>query len=278
MNNFILFHKGIIPNHLKYCIRQILQTQTNFKVYLLTDQRVIIDGVEVIDINDYNVELDQLSYYKNDRDPLWRTSFERFFYIDKFITKNNLSNVIHFDNDIVIYGDVSEIIDILEREVDEIAITPHKETELVCGFMYIKHSTTLKLLCNYLFELAKVGEAELQRQLNSMPHEMRLLGHIQSITDNYITSLPVTPYGPGNNLFDKFNMVFDPSTYGQYFGNNNTIKPQDTDRLADRFIGTKTIPLFEKVPSLHLPQEDKNIPIFNLHIHNKHLNLFIYND
>ena len=271
MNNFILFHKGRLPAHIKYCLQQIIITQTNYKIHLLTDNNIIIDGINVVNINDLNVNFNNLNYYKDHSDPLWRTAFERFFYINEFIVKNNINNVIHFDNDVMVYYDIYKLQDKLRKNISDIALTPHKETELVCGFMFIKESNSLKLLCDELYKLAILGERKLEEKLNTMPHEMRLLGYIQQNTNNYITSLPVSPYGPGSNLYSIFNGVFDPSTYGQYFGNDGIIKEQDINRLADRFIGKKVNPKFDNTPVLYLNENESHIPIFNLHIHNKDL-------
>ena len=107
-----------------------------------------------------------------------------------------------------------------------------------------------------------------------MPHEMRLLGYVDKKLrkEKYITRLPVSPYEPGNNLFKEFKGVFDPSTYGQYFGNNNQVHENDINRLADRYIGKKVYPTFgsDNKPLLKL-SDGSTIPIFNLHIHNKKL-------
>ena len=142
--------------------------------------------------------------------------------------------------------------------------------------MYIKKSNSLRKLCKELLDLAKLGEIELEKKLNSMPHEMRLLGYIQNKTKNYITSLPVSPYQPGNNLYEDFKGVFDPSTYGQFFGNNRTIKDVDINRFADRYINVKVNPKFNKIPTLEV-YNNNEIPIFNLHVHNKKLNEYCSN-
>jgi len=162
----------------------------------------------------------------------------------------------------------------IHNNVKEIAITPHKDNELVCGFMYIKNKNSLETLCDELLHIAKVGEEVLEEKFKQMPHEMRLLGYIdKKLKDqNYITRLPVSPFEPANNLYDVFEGVFDPSTYGQYFGNNNTVHKDDVNRLADRYIGSKVFPTFgnDKKPFLRL-ENGNEVPIFNLHVHNKQL-------
>jgi hypothetical protein len=275
MNNFILFHKfGKLPNYLFNCIKQIQHTQKNYTIHLLTDNLYEnINNVNIININDIDIDyLKDINFYKHDNNPLWSTSFERFFYIKEYILKSNINNIFHFDNDVLIYYDVDTILPILQQNIAKIGLTQHKINEMVCGFMYIKDKNSLIETCSWLFNLAKCGVNTLTKKFeNDMPHEMRLLGHIFHKT-NEITPLPVTPF---DDNFAKYNYVFDPSTYGQYFY-NNTVHPNNYKRLADQYIVNKTIlPFFDytkKLPFLKI--KDQQIPIFNLHIHSKNLQDF----
>jgi len=276
MTNFILFHKGnIFPNHIKICIDQIKKTQTDYKIFLLTDLQITNNGdIDIIDINQYTLPLSDIAYYNSHQDPLWRSAFERIFYINAFISHRGLSNIVHFDNDVLIYKDVAEISALLQDNIPNIGLTPHKEDELVCGFMFIKNSNSLEQICRELLKLAALGETKLEEMLQSMPHEMRLLGHIQNniLNDKYITSLPVSPIEPGNNMFTLFNGVFDPSSYGQFFGLDNKIHPDGANRLIDRHINKRFTPIFDKSTCTpYIMWDNKHIPIFNLHIHNKKL-------
>jgi hypothetical protein len=286
--NFILFHKGPIPEYINTCINQIHRTQTNYKIYLLIESQYSLNinsAAKIIPIEYLQpIEISNISYYLNDQNPLWRTSLERFFYIKNFINDNNINNVIHFDNDVLIYQDVDTIKDILKTNIPNIGITPHKANELVCGFMYINNPDSLNKLCEHLLRLAVLGEFQLNAQLGSMPHEMRLLGEVKNTQPGIITELPVSPISPGDNLFDKFNIVFDPSSYGQYIGGTHANGGGDRfenhlrsrHRYIDMYIDIKYLPSFDmllKAP--FLSYEGQQIPIFNLHIHSKQLHLYI---
>ena len=272
--NFILFHKGHnLPQHIRVCVDQIKKTQTNYKIFLLTDLKIDNSGdVIIIDINQYHIPLNNITYYKGHQDPLWRTAFERLFYINEFIKHYNLTNTVHFDNDVLIYKNIADISALLSDNIPNIGLTPHKENELVCGFMFIKNSNSLEVVCKELLNLAALGENKLEEMLKSMPHEMRLLGHLQNnvLEKDIITSLPVSPIEPGNNLFGIFNGVFDPSSYGQFFGLDNTIHPDGANGLIDRYINKEFIPVFDRYEP-YIVWNKKQVPIFNLHIHNKHL-------
>jgi len=280
MTHFILFHKdGVFPKHLAQCIQQIKQTQTNYKIFLLTDANLTnVNEVNVINVNDLAINrLQSIDFYKNDCDPLWKTSFERFFYINDFLLKTKINDIIHFDNDVLIYKNVHNFISILNDTTTNASFTQHKEDELVCGFTYIKTYHSLVEICDNLFDLATLGIPRLKSLFNDMPHEMKLLGHIHKNSD-LISILPSTPQ---DKSFVKFNFVFDPSTYGQYLGGSgnapkNTVHPSNVNRLVDRFIVSNTIkPVvdkFNKQP--YIIYDNQQIPICNLHVHSKQLGEF----
>jgi hypothetical protein len=283
MINFILFHKNSkLPGYIVECIRQIITTQINFKVYLLTDNNITFDNnnINVIDINDIKIDiLNEIDFYKHDRDPLWKTSFERFFYIDYFIRKNKLKNIVHFDNDVLIYKAVEDILTPLQKNIPNVGITKHKPHELVCGFTFINNENSLEKICFKLLELAQQGVDNLKILFNGdMPHEMRLLGHISENWED-IKILPSTPFDLD---FSNYDCVFDPSSYGQYLGGTgnaikNTIHPDNVYRLVDRHIvNKKIIPIFDQTTKTpYIIYNDTHIPIFNLHIHSKQLREFI---
>jgi len=283
--NFILFHKGKCPVHLYYCIKQIYITQPNARIYLLTDDSTMLGFKDTFNLNDYTPnDLQSIGYYTTDHDPLWRTSFERFFYIRNFLAKHDITeNIIHFDNDVLVYENIENIKDRLIKYVDHIGITPHKDNEFVCGFMYIKKAISLHFLCDELLSLAKKGEKQLEKELGSMPHEMRLLGEIGKMT-SLITPLPVSPLEPGNNNFDIFNGVFDPSTYGQYIGGTHSGQGQDKEtvhlksreRFIDRHVNENFKPYFDsELKRPYLLFNGKKIIIYNLHVHSKNLKDYI---
>jgi hypothetical protein len=224
------------------------------------------------------IVVEEIDFYRHHEDPLWRTSFDRFFYIDAFIRENKIENVVHFDNDVLLYHDVNDILTDLRNDITNIGLTRHKESEFVCGFMYIKHYNNLLQICDKLLELAKINIIELERILGSMPHEMRLLGYINETNADLITTLPGLPEPLQQN---NYGVVFDPSTYGQFLGGSgtaaaNTVHPNNIERIIDRYIVDgiikPTYSIEDNKPYIFV--NDKKIPIFNLHVHSKQLSNF----
>jgi len=283
--NIILFHKGSqIPSYIKDCIKQIQSTQTNYTLYFLTDIHCEGKDINIINLNNIKIsELTNINYYSNERDPLWRTSFERFFYIKEFMQMNNIDNVIHFDNDVLLYRNINDFIDKLKLHIKHIGLPLHKPNEFVCGFMYIKNVLSIQLLCDELYKLAIRGEKELEKELKTMPHEMRLLGHIHQLYPDLITRIPIVPFDEWSDLYNEFNMVFDPSSYGQFFGwsshkEKNCVHQNDVHRYIDNhIINGNIIPYFDNNTKLpYIKYKDLQIPICNLHIHSKNLSDFIH--
>lgn len=282
--NFILFHKGhLLPEYLYECIEQIVQTQTNYNLYLITNAVVNENcPATIINIDSLFIpELQNINLYKNHQDPLWRSSFERFFYIKTIMEQYNMCDVIHFDNDVLIYIDVHTIIDNLRDNIFHIGLPTHKPNEYVCGFMYIKNLNSINILCDELLEITKKDENTLEREFNSMAHEMRLLGYIENKNKHLITSLPILPFNKHSDLYNVFNGVFDPSSYGQYFGwtetfCKNTVHPNDINRYIDsHIVSNNIIPIFDEAQKKpYVIYNGKDIPIFNLHIHTKNLSNF----
>jgi len=279
--NFILFHKGhTLPVYLYDSIKQIEQTQTDYNLYLITNAVVNKNcKATIINLNDIvNDELQNVQLYKSHQDPLWRTSFERFFYIKTVIQQYNMQDIIHFDNDVLIYVNAQHIINYLRSNILHNGLPTHKPNEYVCGFMYIKDFYSISLLCSELLSITRKSEKNLELEFNSMAHEMRLLGCIKKRNEHLITSLPILPFNEYSDLYTVFNGVFDPSSYGQYFGwtestQRNTVHPADVNRYIDKHIVNKNIvPIFnseQKKP--YLLYNEAYVPIFNLHIHSKNL-------
>ena len=291
--NYVLFHLGrSLPIHLLHCIKQIQFIDPDNKIFILTNlpNRININNVTTIDLQFLKVE-DIGSYYINDAlSTLWRTSVLRMFYLEEFLKQSNIQNVIHFDNDVVLYKDVTPYLPIFKQF--NFLITSHFEKEYVFGFSYIKNAASLTEVNKTLLELVRRGEQRLFEEVDctgSMPHEMRLLCHINELHNNtLIDLLPVVPSGPGSNNFDLFNVCFDPSSYGKHIGGSHEFSERNCNFVKTttglgtekhHYIGRQLINnKIEVVMENKMPFIiDNNIkyPIINLHIHTKKLEDFI---
>tara|TARA_R110002020_G_scaffold147848_1_gene323449 strand:+ start:7713 stop:8681 length:969 start_codon:yes stop_codon:yes gene_type:complete len=239
--NVVLFHLGTsrdrrihrIPMHIKYCITQILHSNPELeKIYFLTNLNIgPPEGdsrVSIIDTNQFavpNVE----KYFEDEEDVmnkiLFQTSLYRLFYLEKFIKQYNIENVIHFDNDVLLYSNLQKYEDKFKQF--NFLITSHFEQEYVFGFSYVKNYKALTIINQELARLANVPRKKLEALIDHhCPHQMRLLAYINKKYDNkLIDLLPTTPTGEGSDNFELFNACFDPSTYGKHVGGSHEFTP-----------------------------------------------------
>ena len=107
--NYILFNKGKTPEYLKYCINSILSCDKNSKIYLITNQNIKFNNINIIQMK----ELAEGDDFKNSQIKVSNSelllSFEKLFYINKLIKKINIEQFVHFDNNVIIYQPFSNI-------------------------------------------------------------------------------------------------------------------------------------------------------------------------
>jgi hypothetical protein len=268
MNNFVLVHIGdSVPRHLKACIQQILNTNKNADIILASNLNIRAPSVHCININKLSYK-ETGGYFQSNSDPLWITSLKRIFILDSIIQKFNLKNTIHFDNDVLVFHDISEIKHLLSAPL---YMTPHKLTEFTFGFCYAKETSSLSSLSEEIYKLILLGESKVKELTKDETHEMRLLGYANN---NHITSLPVHPSinEPINNF------IFDPSSYGQFIGgtpNGHSPGFIDDMQLAGSCfkLYPPTIRFVDRKPILDF--NSNSYKIFNLHVHSKQLDKYV---
>ena len=235
---------------------------------MITDSGYDDNDVIVVNIRALNIP-DIGTYYMYDpMGVLFRNAMLRIFYLEAFMRQYNIENVVHFDNDVMIYYDI----DLIQEQLlqHDFYITPHHETQYVFGFSYIKNYRILEIINNHMLKLVRMNLNELERLVNHMPHEMRLLNYINHCNMyRLINVLPIVPDGNGNYEMNKFKFCFDPASYGQIMGGMDACKYPDyciAKRIMNRSIA---IGIENKKP--FVMSNNIKYPIFNLHIHNKQL-------
>jgi len=264
--NFVLFHKGSKwPKHIQYCIKQILYTNPCSKIYIITNfniehhEQIIHIPLTTLTVPDIG------NYYLHDpMGELFRNAMLRIFYIEAFLKQYNIKNIIHIDNDVLIYDNINKIENELIKH--DFLMSCADPLNYSFGFSYIKSDKSLYEVNNQLLNLIIQGENSLEKQVGGMPHEMRLLNYINQ-HKKYIDILPILP---SDNNFNNFNYCFDPSSYGQFLGG---AKPETDKYVGSKLIENKISVEFKNNRPI-LIMNNKEYNIFNLHIHNKKLQEF----
>jgi hypothetical protein len=225
--------------------------------------------------------LNEPSNFKNNskldtsfRNGFWYLTSLRFFYIYEFMNQYNVEDVIHLENDVLIYYNIEELKDKLEKKYLYIPFDSYKRN--IASIMFIPDKFILKeILDNY--------------DINE--NDMFNFSKIKKNT-NLIKNLPIfikTDNLNDEQLYvcencDKLPYIFDAAAIGQYLGG---IDPKNKSGNTKGFINETCVIkynnygiFFEEMNKVKKPFiliNDCKVPIFNLHIHSKNLKEFMIN-
>jgi hypothetical protein len=261
-----------IPDHLIDSIRSIHKTEPSAKVFLITDQDFQMDCVEVLKIKEIvsrqTSHVMRMKLFNKQQNPLWRTSIFRIFLVRDAMNHIGIKNCYHFDSDVLLFIPSSEF----EKQLPEfegMLITPCNSNEMVFGFSRFGSLNQTEVICSLM---KRIIFNPFIRWLyyKDMPNEMQLIAGIAKKRPDLIRPLNTFP------IENKF--VFDPSSYGQYFGGTHTGHPEGfTDDKHD--IGIKINKgIFSPIIKDNKPYvlyNEKEFPIVNLHIHSKKTDQFL---
>jgi hypothetical protein len=133
--SIVLCHLGSpAPAYINTCIQQI-RTFSDIKIHVIADGDIPILGDMLVtspaSLDDHVLVrgMQALPFKQNEPNPLWRTAAMRFAYIAALACCERLGEIIHFDNDVMIYRDPLELLPTLAYGND-IAITECNELRL----------------------------------------------------------------------------------------------------------------------------------------------------
>jgi len=229
---------------------------------------------ELVDSYNYNSNTQLDNQF---RGGFWALTSARFFYLYEFMRKYAIENVIHLENDVLIYHNV----DMLDRILDKTKIYLPFDTftRNIASIMFIPNCNVFRTVLDK-YDFAK--------------NDMENFSIMQSQT-GMIENFPIFVEDPSGypeyqfvtKNFQKFNMIFDAAAIGQYLGGVDPRNiPGDTTGFVNetciikydqfRFIWTVIDGI--KCPFIVFKDASGNdctYPIFNLHIHSKALENFI---
>ena len=286
--NIVLVSAGIFQEYILINIRQLLKLNHK-SIYILTNEcffdkfqefpEEIIKLVSIEELNDLDIYdyRNKSSLDKDYRNGFWYLTSMRFFYIYAFMNKYQIIDVIHLENDVPIYYNCDILLDELNKEQFYIPFDCYDRT--IASIVYIPNAMVLNnILSNY----------------DTNKTDMNNFSHIQKKT-GLINNFPIFVSNPSESdeyqfvtkNFDNFQYIFDAAAIGQYIGG---IDPIHTEKNTIGFVNEtciikynnyKIIWKIEKSPSgedIKRPfilENNKDIPIFNLHIHCKDLQRYL---
>lgn len=303
--SIILIHIGdLFPTYINDCIKQLRVFNEYMPIYVLLEKKhhdkITENTIILIDLNELNDDEYTKTYLEKNkrkhnslmqfRSGFWIYTTLRFFYIRKFMEKNKLSNVFHFENDMMVYMDLTKNLSKFTENYEEFAITMHFDTSCVPAFMFIKDQTAINKLVEFMMHNKFNTDMDLLANFKEHSPKTKVLPIVYPdyIKNNELISLTkVKSTNPLNYIYnyDIFLSIFDAAYIGQYVGG---IDPRniesdkstigfingDAPIQCDKFEGIKWITdeNNRKIPTVLVKRE--NIKINNLHIHSKKLYLY----
>ena len=268
--NVILVSIGVFQNYIIENIKQLLNF--DFIIHVITDKvffksmKEFRSSIRLINSSSIKTNFDKKTKLdKKFRNGFWNNASKRLFLVYEYIKKNNIKNVIHLENDVLLYNNMNYNFE------EKIYITMDSKNRCIPGIIYIPNYKLLsKLILFYNY-----GQNDMIN-LSSFFHKNKSIVKTFPIIDNSVNKSIF------NENFNKFNTIFDGAAIGQYLGG---VHPRNKSGDTTGFInetceikynnynfrwlkkGNNYIP--------HIEIKNKLIPINNLHIHSKRLKDFL---
>jgi hypothetical protein len=118
------------------------------------------------------------------RDGFWRHATERFFFLDELLAGRGLSDVLHVENDVMVYFDLRRRVNAIRALAGGagIATTFQNDAMAVPGVVFVRGPEASGVLCEHLAEAAPNGK-----------NDMDELAGLAEASDGFVARLPVVP-------------------------------------------------------------------------------------
>jgi hypothetical protein len=259
---------GCIQPYIKICIEQ-LKCHGNHDIIVLTDTsqlktelQFLLSNIEILEIKDeelcHKFER-QSSLSIGFRNGFFRHCFKRFLYLYYYIKNYNIQDIIHIENDVMVYNNCENWPSFFTSKIHLIMDSPDR---CIPSVMYFKDYKILEKCLEYY-------------NYDSDENDMVFWGKCFHRFQNDIQILPISPS-------NKHNYVFDGAAIGQYLGGINPENVQNGQNTIGFINETCTEKYnchtftwkYDCNTKLWIPMMNTNIYIQNLHIHSKQLQSF----
>lgn len=266
----VLVSVGVFQEYILDNIRQLIYL--DFEIHVITDKvyfpklgevsyRIRLIDANTLNIGNFNKK-SQLN--KKFRRGFWINTSKRLFLVYEYLKKFKIQNVIHLENDVLLYNKMLFGMD------NKIHITMDAKNRCIPGIIYIPNHTLMEnLIKNY----------------NYKKNDMENMAMFYHQNKDIVKTFPIIhtdKEGIYSRNFKEFDSIFDGAAIGQYLGgvdprnkkgdtrgfvNETCVVKYNTYKFVWKKIGEVFYP--------HLEADNKLIPINNLHIHCKKLKNFM---
>lgn len=291
--SIVLYHDGpsLLPDYTYYTLKQLRTFNKLDNIYFITneksankikkwklDKEINVIKTENLRKSDLHKQFQLLKRNPNVKDGSWLWfCFERFFGIHSLMNERNLTNVIHIENDCLLYSDVSTLIDQMILNYN-IGVTSASKDCVIMNLCFFKNKEVLSALLEFTLNNWDLQNNEmiLFNQFKILHPE--IMQNLPTANSNIAKSQNITPtnhYDPCYNA-DVFNSIFDAARIGQYICGkyeaiNEEFRPYEFkfEWIADE-CGRRIPYLIQTIDG-----ELKYTKINNLHCHAKNTHLFL---
>ena len=242
----------------------------NFSEYMENIHIIAIE--ELNDSFNYN-ERTQLD--NQFRGGFWAVTSARFFYLYEFMRSRDIENVVHLENDVLIYRHIDMLNGIIDKTKIYLPFDTFKRN--IASIMFIPNKDVFKTVLDK-YDFSK--------------NDMENFSVIQSQT-GLIENFPIFitdkngshEYQFVTRGYENFRIIFDAAAMGQYLGG---VDPRNIPGDTTGFVNETCIIKYDQyrfiwniIDDIKRPfivvsnNSDFICPIFNLHIHSKNLENFI---
>lgn len=230
------------------------------------------------------------------RGGFWRYVVERFFLIQEFMQQTGEKNLLHFEYDNLIYAKINDYDEKFQKLSGDkkILLPADGDTRCIAGIMFIPNAGSLKEFCKFYNMHCTIRvKNDMLAFSDFIDSRPEFCGTLPVVPQSYTAckSELVSQKGIKHTKLDRFSagaddfqILFDAATYGQFVGGidqrnvdgsakdtSGFINPDSAFNMNDFSIEWQTEANLKK-PFLHF--KDEAMPLFNLHIHSKKLNLY----
>ena len=258
---------------------QHLKNHNNNDITVITDKKfnTLFENrnLDLINIEDIIPDYINIAYKINTtyRSGFWILTSYRFIAIYQYMKQYNITNIVHIENDVLIYKNVDSI---NLHNTNKLLLTMDSENRCIPGLMFIPTNEILKK-CLDIF--------------NPNLNDMQNFSNCYYNLSEYVDTLPIfiETKETNNNItkiitknFKHYNYIFDAAAIGQYLGG---VDPRNIPGNTKGFVNETCIIDYSKYKFIWKNENDRKIPhivinnneypIINLHIHCKDLKAFL---
>lgn len=219
----------------------------------------------------------------------WLYATERLFAVEEAIRRLGLEDVIHIENDVLIYFPIARHLVSFRRSFSALGVVRDNDSRCLASLLYVKDASAIGKLCSsiaYNLLSRRKNDMELLSMFTKGMKACQLPIATPSYTERVglVTTSGQRPRNPRAYVeaYSSLGMIFDGAAFGQFLGGIDKINSKEDTR---GFINETSYVNPSKGKVLWRPDEagrlrpyfalaGEEAAIANLHIHSKNLESF----